>query len=33
MYQIKKYFYINDITKEKLGFIEDKLGIEVNLSE
>jgi hypothetical protein len=33
MYQIKKYFYINEITKKKLDFIEDKLGNEVNLSE
>ena len=33
MYQLKKYFYINKITNEKLDYIEEKLGSEVNLTE
>jgi hypothetical protein len=33
MYQIKKYFYINKITKQKLDYIEKILGSKVNLSK
>ena len=33
MYQIKKFFYINKITSQKLDYIEKKLGNLVNLSE
>ena len=33
MYQLKKYFYINKITSEKLDYIEKILGDKVNLSE
>ena len=33
MFQIDRYFEINELTKEKLDYIEEKLGKEVDLTE